>query len=121
MNTKHVNTLIAALAVAGVGLIAFVIGVNGGSDAQTPPGTDNPPAVEREVPPPGVDQRLYELAEEYADRMESQPEPAPGPDQRLYELAEKYADRMESQPEPAPGPDQRLYELADRFAAEQKR
>jgi len=91
MNTKHINTLIAALAVAGVGLLAFVIGVNGGSGAQNPPGTDNPPAVEREVPPSGVDQRLYELAEKHAERLERerQRESAPGgPDQRLYELAE---------------------------------
>jgi len=94
MNTKHINTLIAALAVAGVGLLAFVIGVNGGTEAETPPGPDSPPAVEREVPPSGVDQRLYELADKYAERMEAQQQP---------------------------GPDQRLYELADRFAAEQRR
>jgi hypothetical protein len=119
MNTKHINTLIAVLAVAGVGLIAFVIGVNGGSGAQTPPGTNNPPAVEKEVPPAGVDQRLYELAEKHAEKLER--ESAPGPDTRLYELAKQYSDRMESQPEPAPGPDQRLYELAERFAAEQRR
>ena len=111
MNTKHISTLIAALAVAGVGLLAFVIGVNGGSGAQNPPGTDNPPAVEREVPAPGVDQRLYELADKYAARMEAQQEP--GPDRRLYELAENHAAEMRAQRESAPGPDQRLYELAE--------
>ncbi len=119
MNTKHINTLIAALAVAGVGLLAFVIGVNGGSDAETPPGTDNPPAVEREVPPRGVDQRLYELADKYADEDGGAAAARPGP-------AAVRARREVRRPrwrrsEPAPGPDQRLYELADRFAAEQRR
>ncbi len=94
MKTQHINTLIAALAVAGIGLIAFVIGVNGGSEAETPPGPDSPASVEREVPPSGVDQRLYELAKKHAEKLEAQQQP--GPDQRLYELAEQYADRMES-------------------------
>ena len=76
--------VLAALAVSCVGLIAFVIGVGDGSDTETPR-PDAPPSVEVEVPPRGIDQRLYELAERHAARMER--ESVPGPDQRLYELA----------------------------------
>jgi hypothetical protein len=109
-HTGRAAMVIAALAVSGVGLTAFAIGVTGGSDQQSPPAPDVPPAVEVEVPPRGVDQRLYELAEKHAAE---QREAGPGPDQRLYELAERYD---AEQREAGPGPDQRLYELAQRYA-----
>src|SRR5687768_4761327 len=63
--TGRAAMVAAALAVAGVGLTAFVVGVSGGSDAENPPAPDVPPSVEMEVPR-GVDQRLYELAEKHA-------------------------------------------------------
>jgi hypothetical protein len=106
--TGRAAMVVAALAVTGVGLTAFVVGVSGGSDAENPPAPDVPPSVEMEVPR-GVDQRLYELAEKHAAELR---ESGPGPDRRLYELAEQYADRMGARRQPVPGPDQRLYELA---------
>jgi hypothetical protein len=120
MNTRTVHTqskhtgraavVTAALAVTGIGLTAFVVGVGGGSDAENPPAPDVPPSVEMKVPQ-GVDQRLYELAEKHAAE---QRESGPGPDRRLYELAEQYAAQQER--ETVPGPDQRLYELAEQYA-----
>jgi hypothetical protein len=115
-HTGRVAVVTAALAVSGIGLTAFAIGVSGGSDAENPPTPDAHPAVDMKVPQ-GVDQRLYELAEQYAA---GQRESGPGPDRRLYELAEQYA-AMEEQRQPAPGPDLRLYELAKKHAAEQGR
>jgi hypothetical protein len=122
MNTRTVHTqskhtgraavVTAALAVSGIGITAFAIGVSGGSDADSPPAPDVPPAVEMEVPQ-GVDQRLYELAEKQAAE---QRESGPGPDRRLYELADQYAAQLEAQRQPAPGPDRRLYELAEQYA-----
>ena len=120
MNTRTVHTQSAhtgraavvtgALAVSGIGLTAFVIGVTGGSDAKNPPAPEVPPSVEMQVPQ-GVDQRLYELAKKHAAEHR---ESGPGPDQRLYELAERYAAQQEQ--ETVPGPDQRLYELAEQYA-----
>ena len=107
---------IAALAVAGVGLTAFAVGVTGGSDAETPPAPDIRQTVKKETLQ-GVDQRLYELADKHAARLEKS---GPGPDRRLYELAEKYAAEMEAQRESALGADRRLYELAEQYAAEQE-
>jgi hypothetical protein len=125
MNTRTVHTqskhtgraavVTAALAVSGIGLTAFLVGVSGGSDAENPPAPDVPPSVEMKVPQ-GVDQRLYELAKKHAAE---QRESGPGPDQRLYELAEQYAE-MRAQRQPAPGPDLRLYELAKKHAAQQE-
>ena len=105
--TGRAAMLTAALAVSGVGLTAFVLGVTGGSDAENPPAPDVPPTVEMKVPQ-GVDQRLYELAEKHAAE---QRKAGPGPDRRLYELAWKHA-----QQETVPGPDQRLYQLAEQYA-----
>jgi hypothetical protein len=86
---KHHLGLAAAGAVVvlglGAGLTALMVGVSGdtGNDAPSP---GVPPSVEMDVPVPGPDQRLYELADRYAER-EAQRETVPGPDQRLYELA----------------------------------
>jgi hypothetical protein len=92
----------------GAGLTALMVGVSGNTDTE-PPSPDVPPAVEMDVPA-GVDQRLYEMADRYAER-EAQRQTGPGPDQRLYELAERHAEQ-EAQQQTVPGPDQRLYELA---------
>ncbi|MET0526581.1 MAG: hypothetical protein ABWZ91_17385 [Nocardioides sp.] len=85
---RHHLGLAAAGAVVvlglGAGLTALMVGVSGDTGNEAPsPGV--PPSVEMDVPQ-GVDQRLYELADRYAER-EAQRQTVPGPDQRLYELA----------------------------------
>ena len=53
----------------GTALTALVIGVTGGADSKTPPSPGFSPPYGNEVPPKGLDQRLYELAEEFAARQ----------------------------------------------------
>ena len=119
----------AAMAVVtiaiGTALTALVIGVTGGTEPQAPPSPGFSPPYGNEVPPKGLDQRLYELAEKHA---EQKPFTSPkGIDQRLYNLVEDYVERQGvlkdstyANEVPPQGVDQRLYELAEEFAARQR-
>ena len=92
---------IVTIAIGG-GLTALVIGVTGdaGTDAEAPtnPGFQLP--YQNELPPTGLDQRLYNLAEERAAERQATMKLAkqrllnripPGADLRLYNLAEMLA------------------------------
>ena len=88
----------AAMAVVtvaiGTALTALVIGVTGSADTKAPPSPGFIPPYGNEVPPKGLDQRLYELADEYAEKHSEVP--PKGLDQRLYNLAEEFAARQRS-------------------------
>jgi hypothetical protein len=109
---------IATIAIGG-GLTALVIGVTGneGTDADVPPDPGFQLPYQNELPPKGLDQRLYNLAEELAAERQGEMRLAPGADQRLYNLAEERAAERQAKMKLAPGADQRLYNLAEMLAA----
>ena len=79
----------------GTALTALVFGVTGSADTKAPPSPGVIPPYGNEVPPKGLDQQLYELAENRAE--EGSEVPPKGVDQRLYELAEEFAARQQAQ------------------------
>jgi hypothetical protein len=109
---------IVTIAIGG-GLTALVIGVTGdeGTDTEAPPNPGFQLPYQNELPPKGLDQRLYNLAEERAGERQAKMKLAPGADQRLYRLAEERAAERQAKMKLAPGADQRLYRLAEMLAA----
>lgn len=85
---------IVTIAIGG-GLTALVIGVTGdeGTDTEAPPSPGFQLPYQNELPPKGLDQRLYNLAEERAAEGQAKMKLSPGADQRLYNLAEMLAAR----------------------------
>ena len=74
-----------AMIAIGAGLTALVVGVTGGTNTDAPPSPGVTRPYGNELPPKGLDQRLYNLAEERSAV------PPKGVDQRLYNLAEEWA------------------------------
>jgi hypothetical protein len=71
----------------GTALTALVIGVTDGTDTEAPPSPGHAPSVDTDVPR-GVDQRLYNLAEQHAAELRELGRASKGADTRLYNLAE---------------------------------
>ncbi len=119
---QHIGrTAMAIVTIAiGGGLTALVIGVTGdagtGTEAPPDPGFQLP--YQNELPPQGLDQRLYNLAEERAAERQAEMKVAPGADQRLYNLAEERAAERQAKMKLAPGADLRLYNLAEERASQ---
>ncbi len=86
--TKPYNSRIVMAIVTiaiGVALTALVVGVAGGTETNAPPSPGVTRPYGNELPPKGLDQRLYNLAEEKSVV------PPKGIDQHLYNLAEEGA------------------------------
>ena len=81
---NRIVTAIVTIAI-GIALTALVVGVAGGTDTNAPPSPGVTRPYGNELPPKGLDQHLYNLAEEKSDV------PPKGIDQHLYNLAEEGA------------------------------
>jgi len=85
----------AAVAVAataiGAGLTVLVLGVTEGSEIEAPPSPGVAPVVVDADTMRGLDQRLYNLAEQHAAERRAQLQLERGADQRLYDLADERA------------------------------
>jgi hypothetical protein len=105
-----------AIAGVGIGLTALFIGVTGNMDTEAP-SPNVPPSVELpyDANDPeemrGIDNRLYQLAEQPFDAND--PEEIRGIDNRLYQLAEQPSDAND--PEEIRGIDNRLYQLVEQL------
>ena len=78
------RTALAIVTIAiGAALTVLVVGVTGGTDTNAPPSPGVSRPYGNELPPKGLDQRLYEMA------PDGHAVPPPQAiDQRLYEMAE---------------------------------
>lgn len=91
-NTGRAAVAVVTIAI-GTALTALLIGVTGNTDAKAPPSPGFTPPYGEELPPKGLDQRLYELAGENRTD-EGFAVPPKGVDQRLYELLEEHLERQ---------------------------